>query len=74
MPRTHSDGQYITRYRQAAVAADRYNEEVSSDHAYFVPDAIELIRGADDDGQPLETKILPDGTPNSLGSECGSTR
>jgi hypothetical protein len=41
-------------------------EEVSSDRAYFVPDAIELIRGADDDGQPLETKILPEGAPNSV--------
>ena len=40
-------------------------EEVSSEHTYFVPDAIELIRGADDNGQPLETKTLP-GLTNSV--------
>jgi hypothetical protein len=40
-------------------------EAVSSNRAYFVPDAIQLVRGADD-GQPLETKILPEGAPNSV--------
>ena len=41
-------------------------EEVSSDRAYFVPDAIELVRGVEDDGQPLEATILPDRAPNSV--------
>jgi len=48
-------------------------EEVSSDRAYFVPDAIGLIRGADD-GQPLRQKYCPRGPRIPLGSECGSTR
>ena len=41
-------------------------EEVSSEHAYFVPNAIELIRVADDDGQSLETRTCPEGAINSV--------